>query len=159
MTPTLARHFDLKDDDLVPARAHPHEVLAGLGQGRSVARGLHLTVTAEHVRPVDLSTIARPEWLPPGHAERAEHEHRLAKIADAERALSELEGELLRVRRARMTAQLDGAKPEPEPDERKLRHQREDAVVVARAALIKFADGVLGKIRVEAGDRLSTRRG
>ena len=153
MSPTLQRHYDLPDDELVPATAAPRTLIVGLSAKRPAA-GLSLPVEVEHLRAPDLATIARPGWLAPDHHALAEHERHLATIADAERALSELEAELQRVRRARMTAQLDGAK-RPPVDEAKIRREREEAVVVARAALVKWADATLGEIRTQAPERLA----
>ena len=153
MSPTLQRHYDVPDDDLVPATAAPRTLIVGLNAKRPAA-GLSLPVEVEHLRPPALAAIAHDSWLPPDHPERAEHEHHLARVADAARALSELEGELQRVRRARMTATLDGAK-RPPVDEDKIRRDREEAVVVARATLVRWADGVLGAIRAQAPERLA----
>ena len=155
MSPTLERHHDLPADALVRATPEPHRLIVGLSPGRAATRGLHVEVECEHVRPVDLSTIARDAWLPPGHADRDEHLHHLAKISAAERALSELEGELQRLRRERVTSEIDGQKAAPMPDGDKLRAGREEALVTARAKLVRFADDVLGRIRAGSGEALA----
>ena len=152
---TLERHHDVRDDDLVKARPEPRRLIVGLSPGRAATRGLHVEVEALHIRPVDLSTIVRDSWLPPGHEDRPEHQHLLTRIADCERSLGELESEFQRLRRARMTSEIDGEKPAPMPDEAKLRATREEAVVVSRVALVKFADATLGKIRAQSSETLA----
>lgn len=153
--PTLERQRDLRNDDLVRATPETRELIVGLSGGRRAAAGLHVEVEVEHLRPQDFAVITRPNWLPEGHADRDEHLHHLAKVADAERALSELEGELQALRKTRMRAEIDGAKPPPAVDEDKLRAQRQESVVASRARLVRFADTTLGKIREQSSEVLA----
>ena len=152
---TLTRHHDLSGDDLVRAVPQPHRLIVGLSPGRAATRGLHVEVECQHVRPQDLATITRDAWLPPGHADRDEHLHHLAKVADAERSLGELEGELMRLRRQRLASEINDQKPAPAPDGDKLRASREEAVVATRAKLVRFADDVLGRIRAGSSEALA----
>ena len=153
--PTLERQRDLRDDDLVRATPEKREMIVGLSGGRRAAAGLHVTIEVEHIRAQDLGTVTRESWLPEGHESRPEHLHHLGKLADAERALGELESELTALRRQRIEARSNGEKPTQPVDEAKLRRDREDNIVSARVALIKFSDATLGAIREQSSEVLA----